>query len=67
MQALLRKVEQGFEINKGGFQSLVSTKLRVRMRLVVAMRLQAQHLPSRLCTSSNTLSVQKKVTNETSC
>jgi hypothetical protein len=43
-----------------------STKHRARTQLVVAMRLQTQHLPSQLCTSCNMPSVQKKITNVTS-
>jgi hypothetical protein len=56
MQALLRKVKQGFETNKerlliNNLREVVS--FRARMRLVVAMRLQAQHLSFRLHTLSN--------------
>jgi hypothetical protein len=57
MQALLREVKQGFETNKERFlinnlREVVS--FRARMRLVVATRLQAQHLSFQLHTSSNT-------------
>jgi hypothetical protein len=57
MQALLWEVEQGFETNK---ESLMINNLREAvsftawMWLVVATRLQAQHLSFRLHTSSNT-------------
>jgi hypothetical protein len=69
MHAILRKVKKRFETNKEKLliiKSWRSNKLRARSRLVVVMRLQAQHIPSRLSTSSNTLSVQKNVINGTS-
>jgi hypothetical protein len=69
MHAILRKVKKRFETNKEKLsiiKSWRSNKLRARSRPVVVMRLQAQHIPSRLCTSSNTLSVQKNVINGTS-
>jgi hypothetical protein len=57
MQALLREVKQGFETNKerlliNNLREVVS--FRARMQLVVATRLQAQHLSFRLHTLSNT-------------
>jgi hypothetical protein len=60
VQALLKKVKQGVETNKEGLmftKSARSSKLRVRMRLVVATKLQVQHSSFWLRTSSNTPSV----------
>jgi hypothetical protein len=60
MQALLREVKQGFKTNK---KRLLINNLReavsfsVRMRLVIAMKLQVEHSSFRLRTSSNTQSV----------
>jgi hypothetical protein len=64
VQALFRKVKQGFETNKEVLifiKSERSSRLRVRIRLVVAIRLQAQHPSFRLRTSNNTPSIQKKL------
>jgi hypothetical protein len=65
MQALLRGIKQGFETNKEGLlinnlREIVS--FRAKMQLVVSTRLQAQHSPFRLRTSSNTSSI---LTNDT--
>jgi hypothetical protein len=60
VESLIRNVKQGFETNKERrtfTKSERSNKLRVRIRLVVAMRLQAQHTSFQLRTSSNTPSV----------
>jgi hypothetical protein len=60
VQLLLRKVKQGFDIDK---ERLLTTSLRKvvsvrdRMRLIIATRLQAKHFSFRLRTSSHTPSV----------
>jgi hypothetical protein len=62
MQALLRKVKEGFEKNKEMFmfiKSERSSKVRARMQLVVGTRLQAQHPSFQLCILSNTPSVER--------
>jgi hypothetical protein len=64
MQALLRKVKQGFERNEESLPIInlrEAVRFRAGMQLVVAMRLQVQHSSFRLRTSSNTPSV---LTNE---
>jgi hypothetical protein len=64
MQALLRKVKQGFETNEESLPIInlrEAVRFRAGMQLVVAMRLQVQHSSFRLRTSSNTPSV---LTNE---
>jgi hypothetical protein len=70
MHALSREVKQGFETNKerlliNNVREAVS--FRDRMRLIIAMRLQAQHSPFRLRTSSNTPSVPKNVAHGSFC
>jgi hypothetical protein len=70
MQGLLREVKQGFETNKerlliNNLREAVS--FRARIRLVVATRLQAQHLTFRLQTSSNTPSVLTNDAHESFC
>jgi hypothetical protein len=60
MQELFRNIKQGFETNKKRLtfiKSERSSKLRSSMRLVVAIRLQAQYSSFWLRTSSNTPSV----------
>jgi hypothetical protein len=57
VQALFRKVKQGCETNKEMLmfvKSKRSSRLRARIRLVVAIRLQAQHPSFQLRTMSNT-------------
>jgi hypothetical protein len=64
VQALLREVKQELETHK---KMLLVNNLReavsfsARMRLVLATRLQAQHSPFRLHTSSNTPSILMNV------
>jgi hypothetical protein len=58
--ALFRKVKHGCKTNKEMLmfsKSKRSNSLRVSMRFIVAIRLQAQHSSFRLHTSSNTTSV----------
>jgi hypothetical protein len=60
MQALLRKVKQGFETNEERLPIInlrEAVSFRARMRFVVATRLQVQHYSFRLHTSSNMPSV----------
>jgi hypothetical protein len=70
MQALLRKVKQGFEANKERLTFIKferSSKLRASMQLVVATRLQVQQPSFRLRTSSNMSSVLMNITQEYFC
>jgi hypothetical protein len=70
VQALFRKVKQRFQTNKEKLvlvKSKRSIKLRVKMQLVVATRLQAQHPPFQLCTLSNTPFVLMNVAHESFC
>jgi hypothetical protein len=68
--ALLRKVKQGLKTNKEGLliNNLRETvSFRAKMRLAVAMRLQVQHSPFRLRTSSNTPSVPTNIAQGPLC
>jgi hypothetical protein len=67
MQALLRKIKQGFETNKEGLlinNLRKAVNFRAKMQLVVATRLKAQQPSFWLRTLSNTPSVLMNVTHE---
>jgi hypothetical protein len=56
------------ELNNQGMLLIIklseAVSFMARMQRVIATRLQAQHSPFRLCTSSNTSSVPTNVTHE---